>query len=153
MRTIVGAALSLAIFGTAQAADFYTVPSPLNAYSWAGPYLGSAGGYEWAKAPHNQTRTAGFGGGIEAGYDWHVGGFVLGGETAIYLSDAEVMLAPWQFADPWFGNVRGRVGVAPRWSAKAEWLYLDVTNRDFAPTGTGNTLAANLLPFGLNYRF
>jgi outer membrane immunogenic protein len=197
MRTIVGAILSLAMTGLAQAAAFYTVPSPLSAFSWAGPYLGATAGYEWATVSNNPTRPAGVSGGGAAGYNWQSGAFVYGGETDIDLSDADDVLAPWQFANPWFGTIRARAGLAmgnvllfgtaglaygdlraettslavenhgsvgfvggggvevgftPRWSVKAEWLYLDLTDRNFAITGTSNGLVANLVRFGLNYR-
>jgi outer membrane immunogenic protein len=45
------------------------------------------------------------------------------------------------------------VGFSQRWSAKAEWLYLDLAERSFALTGTNNGLSANLLRFGVDYRF
>ncbi len=41
----------------------------------------------------------------------------------------------------------------PRWSAKAEWLYLDLANRNYSLTGTSNGLETNLLRFGVNYHF
>lgn len=55
-----------------------------------------------------------------------------------------------------FGFAAGggvEVGLSANWSAKAEWLYLDLTNANFTLTGTSNGLAANLLRLGLNYRF
>ena len=45
------------------------------------------------------------------------------------------------------------VGFSPRWSAKAEWLYLDLSDRSFSVTGTTNGLTANLLRLGVNYHF
>jgi outer membrane immunogenic protein len=197
MRTIVVAALSLAMTGMALGADVYTVPSPLGAYSWAGPYLGATAGYEWGTVRNNPTQPSGVEGGFEAGYNWQNGAFVFGGETDINLSDANDTFAPWQFSNPWFGTLRGRAGFAAgnvlvfataglaygelrgqsatltdyhdsvgfaagagvefaftaHWSAKAEWLYLDLTNQNFASTGTSNGLAANLIRLGLNYRF
>ncbi len=55
-----------------------------------------------------------------------------------------------------FGWVAGgglEVGVTPRWSAKAEWLYLDLSDRSYSVTGASNGLAANLLRLGVNYHF
>lgn len=55
-----------------------------------------------------------------------------------------------------FGWVAGggvEVGLTPNWSAKAEWLYLDLADRSFSVTGTNNGLEANLLRLGVNYRF
>lgn len=53
----------------------------------------------------------------------------------------------------WVAGGGIEVGFTPRWSAKAEWLYLDLANRDYSLTGTSNGLAANLLRFGVNYHF
>jgi len=102
----------LATGGVARAADYYTVPSPLNAYSWAGPYLGGTLSYVWGQVSNNVTSPSGIAGGIEAGYNWQRGQFVFGAETDLNLSSAEATLAPWQFSDPWFGTLRGRAGVA-----------------------------------------
>jgi outer membrane immunogenic protein len=203
MRTVLGAALTVAIAGPALAADFpasnfYTAPAPLSAYSWAGPYLGATLGYEWGDVSNNPTRPSGVAGGVEAGFNWQHGNFVYGAEADIQLSSAEDTFAPWQFSNPWFGTVRGRGGVAignvlvfgtaglaygsltantagnlsetrtslgwvagvgaevgftPHWSAKAEWLYLDLADRSYSVTANNNGLAANLLRLGVNYRF
>jgi len=207
MRSVLGAALALAVAGAvasaASAADFpapnyYTAPQSYSAYSWAGPYLGADLGYEWGKVSNNPTRPSGLAGGADVGFNWQHGNFVYGAEADINFSDAEDTFAPWQFSNPWFGTVRGRGGVAignvliygtaglaygeltadtaanlsesrtsfgwvagagaevgftPHWSARAEWLYLDLSDRAFSVTGTNNGLAANLLRLGVNYRF
>jgi outer membrane immunogenic protein len=53
----------------------------------------------------------------------------------------------------WVAGAGIEVGFSQRWSAKAEWLYLDLADRSFALTGTNNGLTANLLRFGVDYRF
>jgi outer membrane immunogenic protein len=206
MRTFLGAALGGALMlgstGLALAADlpggpYYTTPEPLSAYSWAGPYLGATVGYEWGTVDNSPTQPSGIAGGVEAGYNWQRGAFVLGSETDIQLSGADDTLSPFEFSNPWFGTVRGRagftlnnvllfgtagfsygelradtfslteshttvgwvagggveIGITPRWSAKAEWLYLDLSDHAFSMTGTNNGLAADLLRLGVNYRF
>jgi outer membrane immunogenic protein len=203
MRTVLGAALSLAFTSAAIAGDlaapnYYTAPPALLASTWVGPYLGGTLGYEWGTVNNNPTRPSGVEGGLEAGFNWQHGNFVYGGEADINLSGAEDTFAPWQFSNPWFGTVRGRggvaignvliygtaglaygsltattpgnlsethtsfgwvagagaeVGFAPHWSAKAEWLYLDLGSRNFSVTGADNGLAANLLRLGVNYHF
>lgn len=45
------------------------------------------------------------------------------------------------------------VGINQHLSAKAEWLYLDLIGSNFALSGVSNNLTANLLRFGVNYRF
>ena len=105
---------------SAQAADLnygsrgpYTVNQPLNAYSWAGPYLGGNLGYAWGSVDNNLTKPSGFAGGVQAGYNWQQGGpWVFGVEGDIEATGADDTFAPWKFANPWFGTVRGRVGYA-----------------------------------------
>lgn len=53
----------------------------------------------------------------------------------------------------WVGGAGVEVGFAPRWTAKAEWLYLDLSNSNFSLTGTSNGLSTNLLRAGVNYHF
>jgi outer membrane immunogenic protein len=53
----------------------------------------------------------------------------------------------------WTAGAGIEVGLTPHWSAKAEWLYLDLSDRTFSVTGTNNGLAADLLRMGVNYRF
>jgi outer membrane immunogenic protein len=192
------------VAGPAAAADlgpYYSAPAyaPANiqSFSWMGPYLGFNVGYQWGHATNTRTDPHGFAGGIQGGYNYQTGQFVLGGETDLQLSAAEDTFAPWKFANPWFGTLRGRAGYAlnnillygtgglaygggrarfagagesevhigwtagigievgftPNWSAKAEYLYVDLNERGYAIAGTQNGLESNLLRFGVNYRF
>jgi outer membrane immunogenic protein len=113
MRVIVGATVSLALTGavsgamtdTPLAAEYYTVASPLDGHSWAGPYLGIAAGYQWTTAGYNPTGPSGFSGRIEAGDNWQNGALAFGDGTGIELSAADDTISPWQFSDPWFGTI------------------------------------------------
>jgi outer membrane immunogenic protein len=53
----------------------------------------------------------------------------------------------------WVAGAGVEVAFTPRWSAKAEWLYLDLSDSSFSLTGTSNGLAADLLRVGVNYHF
>ncbi len=53
----------------------------------------------------------------------------------------------------WVAGGGAEIGLTPHWSAKAEWLYLDLASRSYSVTGTNDALAANLLRLGVNYRF
>jgi outer membrane immunogenic protein len=121
MKKLVLAAALMSVGWTvsAQAADLpyaapapYTVNQPLNAYSWAGPYLGGNLGYAWGSVANNPTRPSGLAGGVQAGYNWQNGPLVFGAEGDIQLNNADDTFAPWKFSNPWFGTVRGRVGYA-----------------------------------------
>jgi outer membrane immunogenic protein len=203
-NTLRGAAALALIFaaGAASAADFphgpyFTAPAPIGAYSWTGPYLGLNLGYQWASTTNNPTRPSGVAGGIQGGYNWQIGQFVLGGEADLQLSAADDVFAPWKFANPWFGTLRGRagfalnnilvygtlglaaggvraeipglseskahigwaagagleVGLAPNWSARAEYLFIDLADRSYSLTGANNGLESSLFRLGVNYRF
>ena len=45
------------------------------------------------------------------------------------------------------------VALTGNWSAKAEYLYVDLNDRSFNLTGNDHGLASSLLRFGVNYRF
>jgi outer membrane immunogenic protein len=205
-RLVVGAAALVAAGWTAsaEAADMnygqrapYTVNQPLNAYSWAGPYLGGNIGYEWGSVDNNPSKPSGFVGGVQAGYNFQNGPFVFGVEGDIQAAGADDTFAPWKFSNPWFGTLRGRagyafsnvlfygtaglafgelraqtfgwteshttagwtigagaeVGLAPNWSAKLEYLYIDLSTTQFAITGVSNGYSASVVRAGVNYRF
>ncbi|MBP0114193.1 MULTISPECIES: outer membrane protein [Bradyrhizobium] len=205
-RFVVGAAALVAAGWTAsaEAADLnygqrapYTVNQPLNAYSWAGPYLGGNIGYEWGSVDNNPTKPSGFVGGVQAGYNFQNGPWVFGVEGDIQASGADDTFAPWKFSNPWFGTLRGRagyafsnvlfygtaglvfgelrgqtfgwteshttagwtigagaeVGLAPNWSAKLEYLYIDLSTSQFAITGVSNGYSASVVRAGVNYHF
>ena len=175
----------------------YTVNQPLNAYSWAGPYLGGNLGYEWGTVSNNPAKPSGFVGGATAGYNFQSGPWVFGVEGDIELTGADDTFAPWKFSNPWFGTLRGRagysfsnvlfygtaglafgelkgqtfglteshttagwtagvgaeVGLAPNWSAKIEYLYVDLSESQFAITGVSNGYRFGTVRAGVNYHF
>ncbi|QWG17587.1 porin family protein [Bradyrhizobium sediminis] len=207
MKKFVSGAVALVAAGwtmAAQAADMnygtrapYTVNQPLNAYSWAGPYLGGNIGYAWGKVDNNPTKPSGFVGGVQGGYNWQNGPWVFGAEADIQATGADETFAPWKFSNPWFGTVRGRVGyafnnilffgtgglafgelrgetfglsethtnagwtvgagaefgLAQHWSAKIEYLYVDLANSNFTITGASNGYRFGLVRAGVNYHF
>ena len=205
-RIVLGAAALVALGSTAsvQAADLpygsrapYTVNQPLNMYSWAGPYLGGNIGWDWGSVDNNPTSPSGFVGGVQAGYNWQTGPWVLGVEGDIQVTGASDTFAPWKFSNPWFGTVRGRAGyalnnilfygtaglafgelkgetfgltethtnagwtagvgaefgLAQNWSAKLEYLYVDLNDSNFTITGAQNGYRFGLVRAGVNYHF
>jgi outer membrane immunogenic protein len=205
-KTLFAASLTAMVVaaGAAVAADlprgpapYYSAPAMSGLYNWSGPYAGLNIGYEWGKVTNTAGEPSGLMGGGQLGYNWQSGQFVFGAETDIQFSGANDTFAPWKFANPWFGTLRGRVGYAfnnilvygtlglaygelkgtflaldetrtevgwaggvgaeygftPNWSAKVEYLYMDLASRSFSITGTDNGLHANLLRLGVNYHF
>ena len=53
----------------------------------------------------------------------------------------------------WTGGAGVEVGFNPNWSARLEYLYMDLGSSSYALTGTSNGLDANLLRVGVNYHF
>jgi len=197
------AASLAAAAGTAFAADLprssapYYSPAPAAVYNWNGFYAGGNVGYEWGKVTNSAGNPTGLEGGIQGGYNWQSGQFVVGGEADLQITGADDTFAPWKFANPWFGTLRGRagyamnnilfygtfglaygelkgsffgldetkthvgwaggagmeVGMAPNWSAKVEYLYMDLGSRAYSITGTSNGYQAGTLRLGVNYHF
>ena len=202
-KTIFAAAAAVLAANAASAADFprgsYSqrpVASPI--YNWSGAYAGLNLGYQWGETTNNPTRPAGIAGGGQIGYNWQNGAFVFGGETDIQISGADDTFAPWKFANPWFGTLRGRagyaisnvlfygtgglafgeltgqtfglseshttagwtagvgaeVGFAPHWSAKIEYLYVDLSSSQFVTvTNASNGYRFGTFRAGVNYHF
>jgi outer membrane immunogenic protein len=53
----------------------------------------------------------------------------------------------------WAGGVGMEVGMTPNWSARVEYLYMDLSNRAYSITGVTNGFETNMLRFGINYHF
>jgi outer membrane immunogenic protein len=53
----------------------------------------------------------------------------------------------------WTAGLGMEVGFNQKWSAKAEYLYMDLGDRLYTVTGANNGLTNNLLRFGINYHF
>jgi outer membrane immunogenic protein len=204
MKPIAVAATLLGLTVAAQGADIpygsrapYTVNQPLNAYSWAGPYLGGNIGYAWGSVSNNPAKPSGFVGGVQGGYNWQSGALVFGLEADIQAGGANDTFAAWKFSNPWFGTMRGRfgyalnnvlfygtgglafgglraeslglseshtnagwtvgagaeMGLAQNWTAKIEYLYVDLSDSRFAITGMPNGARFGLVRLGVNYRF
>jgi outer membrane immunogenic protein len=203
-RIAIAAAALFSLASSVQAADVpygsrapYTVNQPLNAYSWAGPYLGGNIGYAWGSLSNSGAKPSGFAGGVQGGYNWQNGPWVFGLEADIQASGANDTFAAWKFSNPWFGSVRGRVGYAlnnvlfygtggfafgelraetlgvsesqtnagwtvgagaemgltRNWTARIEYLYVDLSESRFVTTGLSHGSHFGLVRLGVNYRF
>jgi outer membrane immunogenic protein len=53
----------------------------------------------------------------------------------------------------WTGGVGVEVGLNPNWSARLEYLYMDLGSSTYTLTGTSNAFDASLLRLGVNYHF
>src|SRR5262249_30386211 len=116
MRRKLLAVVALALAGastSAHAADYYaprapyTVYQPLNGYSWAGPYIGANIGYAWGDITNSVANPSGAAGGVQGGYNWQFGQWLVGLEGDVQASGASDTFANWKFSNPWFGTLRG----------------------------------------------
>lgn len=111
-KILAGLGLAAMLAGPAAAADL-AYPAPAQTYavavpfSWTGFYLGGNVGYGWGKADASPD-IDGFIGGLQAGYNYQVGSFVIGAETDIQYSNVSSSV----FNLDYFGTIRARAGVA-----------------------------------------
>ncbi len=123
---LAGSALSIS---NAQAADLVYPTDPVMAatygasvFSWDGFYAGVNAGYGFGQASSNalgnpQNNLRGWEGGAQAGFAFSIGGFVLGAETDIQLTNIGYSLVQNNAVTDalnlnYFGTVRGRAGFA-----------------------------------------
>jgi len=53
----------------------------------------------------------------------------------------------------WVLGAGMEVALTTNWSARAEYLYVDLSDRSYAQTGTSNGIESSVVRFGVNYRF
>jgi outer membrane immunogenic protein len=53
----------------------------------------------------------------------------------------------------WTAGAGVEAGIAANWSAKVEYLFVDLASNTYALTGTSNGLSASLFRMGVNYHF
>jgi outer membrane immunogenic protein len=53
----------------------------------------------------------------------------------------------------WTAGAGVEVALNQAWTAKAEYLYVDLGNRSYSITGVKNGIESNLIRFGVNYHF
>ena len=169
----------------------YTVNQPLNAYSWAGPYLGGNLGYEWGigqqqpdQAVRLRRRRAGRLQLAERPVGVRRRGRHPGDRRRRHFRALEVLqslvrhaarprrlclqqhpVLRHRAASPsascaaqtfglseshttagWTAGVGAEVGFAPNWSAKIEYLYVDLSSSQFAITGVSNGYRFGVVP-------
>ncbi len=147
---------------SAMAADLGIISQPApeafvqsGAFDWTGFYVGVNGGYGWAEAEALGVSfddiEGGFGG-VQAGYNYDFGGFVLGAEADVQFSGVEGDIPAVGSASlDNFGTVRARAGVAldrflPYVTAGLAWgnATIDTSAGDLDDNYVGWTIGAGL---------
>ena len=70
----------------------------------------------------------------------------LSGQTFGLVSESHTNLG-------WAAGVGAEAAIYRRWSAKVEYLFVDLASSTFAITGASNGLSANIFRAGVNYHF
>jgi outer membrane immunogenic protein len=76
------------------------------------------------------------------------GGVAIGGVRA-----ESMLLTELHTAFGWTAGLGAEFKFAQNWSAKAEYLYINLANRPFSITGVTNGYKFNVLRVGVNYHF
>jgi outer membrane immunogenic protein len=53
----------------------------------------------------------------------------------------------------WTAGVGAEIGLVGNWSARAEYLYVDLSDRSFVLTGMSHGIDSNIVRVGVNYHF
>jgi outer membrane immunogenic protein len=88
------------------------------------------------------------------GYTWNA--FLFYGTLGLGYGDVKARVPGLSETKTQFGWAAGlgvEVGLNKAWSAKAEYLYMDLGDRNYAITGTSSGLWSNMLRLGVNYHF
>jgi outer membrane immunogenic protein len=125
LRAALAGAALLTVSGVASAADMYRkappaapVVAPITAYNWTGFYAGANLGGEWLRDKMNNgtasaTVTPGsVTGGLQAGYNFQTGPWVLGAEADVGYSRPTKSNAVGRVEKDWSGTLRARAGYA-----------------------------------------
>ena len=76
------------------------------------------------------------------------GGLAFGGLRAEALNLSET-----QWATGWTIGAGAEIGITQNWSAKVEYLYVDLNDKQFALTGMPNGYQFSVVRLGVNYKF
>lgn len=125
LRAALAGVALLSVSGVASAADMYRkappaapVTAPITAYNWTGFYAGAHLGGEWINDKMNDgvtSRTVTPGsvfGGLQAGYNFQTGPWVLGVETDASYGHAVKSTTIGRVEQDWSGTLRARAGYA-----------------------------------------
>ena len=125
-------ALTIGHANAADLARYKAPPPPPPMYNWSGLYVGANIGYSWGEAKYEATLAAAGGvsrsermdgviGGLQSGYNFQLGGWVLGFESDIQFSGQKggetfpgVIAGATITTDvklEWFGTSRTRLGI------------------------------------------
>jgi outer membrane immunogenic protein len=88
------------------------------------------------------------------GYTWNA--FMFYGTLGVAYGDVKastVGLSETRTQFGWTAGLGVEVGLNRAWSAKAEYLYVDLGDRNYGITGTNSGLWSNMLRLGVNYHF
>ena len=150
-------------------APVYSTPAATPSYNWSGPYVGANFGGGWTSGSLNIPGNNFYGGitefigGVEAGYNFLAGHFLLGveGDFDGAVFDHPTLAVPTlgSVSQHWISTVAGRFGVVnDRWLVFGKlgggWVQSSATVNVPGPTWSGsNTDGGWLVGGGIEYGF
>jgi outer membrane immunogenic protein len=88
---------------------------------------------------------------------WAIGNFLIYGTAGIAFGELEAqtfgLLSESHSNIGWTAGAGVEAGIAANWSAKVEYLFVDLAGNSYALTGVSNGLSASLIRLGVNYHF
>jgi outer membrane immunogenic protein len=72
---------------------------------------------------------------------------------SLKLQNTLTNVSQWHTGTGWTGGTGVELGLAGNWSAKAEYLYVDIGGTSFVFDGLRHGIQSNILRIGVNYRF
>jgi len=122
------------VFGAEADLQLSSAESTFAPYKFSNPWFGSVRG----RIGYAMNNVLFFG----------TGGLAFGSLTGSRAGLDETKTLP-----GWALGLGMEVGITPNWSAKVEYLYMDLGSRNFFATGVNNGFQSNILRLGVNYHF
>jgi outer membrane immunogenic protein len=93
---------------------------------------------------------------LRARAGWALDNILLYGTAGLAYGDGDLDIGGLSESHTHVGWTAGlgiEVGFTPNWSAKAEYLYVDLGAKTYVLTGVSHAIDSNILRMGINYRF
>jgi len=177
IRFLCGAA-AITSAGAASAADYprpYAAPYLVSVHNWSGPYLaGQLGGYNWqtgafvlgGEADLNvsgaEDRFAAWKfsnawfGTVRGRLGYAFSNVLVYGTLGLAFGSGHLELGgatETRTHTGWTAGAGMEVALTGAWSARVEYLYVDLSDRPYGLTGMNHGSESSLFRIGVNYRF
>src|SRR5712691_11249551 len=126
------------------------VATPYGGFTWTGFYVGANLGYLWDTVGGFKFSNPWFGT-LRARAGYAMNNILLYATAGIAYGGGQIDFGAVSESHSDFGWTVGggmEVALTPHWSAKAEYLYVDLTGQNYALTGLTHAIHSNVLRLG-----